>query len=61
MIISYYDKKEKRIKDIMDVEEIAISLDYETGLLMLRYEINHLYFSIKLPITTPIVIGGEND
>lgn len=59
MFISYYDKKEQDIMRIKDVEEIAISLDYETGLLMLTYEINNAYFSIKLPVTTSIVIGDE--
>ena len=61
MRITYYDKQEHDFVSIKNVRDIIISLDYETGFLKLDYKVERLYFSQKMPITTVISIGDEND
>ena len=61
MLISYFDREEEAFAHIKNVKDVCISLDYDTGLLEIAYKVSRCYFSVKLPITTSIGIGDEND
>lgn len=59
MCITYYDKKEQDIKHIRNVEDMVISLDHETGLLTITYQVNRVFLSVNMPITSSIAIDNE--
>ena len=61
MLITYYDKQQEDIVHLQNVKDLVISLDHESGLLELAYKFGRCYFSNKMPITTSIAIGEEND
>ena len=61
MCITYYDRKEQDIRHIRNVEDMVISLEHETGLLTITYQVNHIFFSVNMPITSSIAIGEEYD
>lgn len=61
MLISYFNRQEEEFVHIKNVKDVCISLDHDTGLLEIAYKVSRCYFSVKLPITTSIGIGDEND
>lgn len=61
MFISYFDKQQDDFILIKNVKDLVLSFGHETGLLELAYKVGRCYFSNKMPITTSIAIGEEND